>query len=243
MKSIIKRLLERKGYLVYQKNFMPFMVNHCLDIKRLSGNPEGIRNIFDVGANKGDVALQYSAEFPWASIQAFEPVKKTFKELQKNILCNPKIIARNFALGSSVGSSKIFHGPCDLMHSMNASAFPESTFEIIEVSSLDAEIRNGLPSPDFVKVDTEGFEMDVLAGSTGWLESVGPKFLLLETTFRKPDKSHPQLRHQTPFATIFDFVGDFGFEFVGIYDPDFNGFNPPRPPLSYCNALFFKAKN
>jgi FkbM family methyltransferase len=183
MKSIIKRLLERKGYLVYQKNFMPFMVNHCLDIKRLSGNPEGIRNIFDVGANKGDVALQYSAEFPWASIQAFEPVKKTFKELQKNILCNPKIIARNFALGSSVGSSKIFHGPCDLMHSMNASAFPESTFEIIEVSSLDAEIRNGLPSPDFVKVDTEGFEMDVLAGSTGWLESVGPKFLLLETTF------------------------------------------------------------
>lgn len=241
MKSIIKRLLERKGYLVYQKNFMPFMVNHCLDIKRLSGNPEDIRNIFDVGANKGDVALQYSAEFPWASIQAFEPVKKTFNELQKNTLCNPKISAHNFALGSSVESSKIFHGPCDLMHSMNASAFPESTFETIEVSTLDTEIDNGLPIPDFVKVDTEGFEMDVLEGSRGWLGSAGQKFLLLETTFRQPEKAHPQLRHQTSFSRPYEFVANFDFEFVGIYDPDFNGFNPPRPPLSYCNALFYKA--
>jgi hypothetical protein len=124
---------------------------------------------------------------------------------------------------------------------MNASAFPGTTSETIQVSTLDAEIKNGLPSPDFVKVDTEGFEMDVLAGSTEWLGAAGPKFLLVETTFRKPENAHPQLRHQTPFPKIFKFVGDFGFEFVGIYDPDFNAFNPPRPPLSYCNALFFKS--
>lgn len=243
MKGIIRRLLEINGYLVYQKNFMPFMVNHCLDIKRLSGNPEGIRNIFDVGANKGEIALHYSAEFPWANIQAYEPVKKTFDELRKNTLCNPKISAHNLALGSSLGAAKIFHGPCDLMNSMNASAFPETTFETIQVSTLDNEIKNGLPSPNFVKVDTEGFEMEVLGGAKEWLGSEGPKFLLLETTFRKTENSHPHLRHQTPFSTIFNFIGDFGFEFVGIYDPDFNAFNPPRPPLSYCNALFFKSKN
>ena len=90
-------------------------------------------------------------------------------------------------------------------------------------------------------MDTEGFEMDVLEGSRGWLGSAGQKFLLLETTFRKPEKAHPQLRHQTSFSRLYEFVANFDFEFVGIYDPDFNGFNPPRPPLSYCNALFYKA--
>jgi FkbM family methyltransferase len=243
MKSIIKKILEGMGYHVYKKNFMPFMVNHSLDIKRLSRNPKGICNIFDIGANKGEMALIYGAEFPWANIHAFEPVKKTFEQLRKKTSCNPKICVHNFALGGSSGSAKIFHGPSALMHSMNASAFPDSTFETVEVSTIDKQIEEGIPSPDFIKIDTEGFEMDVLAGSTGWLESTGPKFLLVETTFRKPEKAHPQLKHQTPFATIFDFVGDFGFEFVGIYDPDFNGFNPPRPPLSYCNALFFKSKN
>lgn len=232
-----------KGYLIYHKNYMPFMVNHCIDIKRLSGNPKDIRNIYDVGANKGDLALHYGREFPWANIFAFEPVKETFEVLQRNIKSNAKIAACNSALGSTLGTAKIFHGPSNLMNSMNASAFPEATHEIIQVSTLDMEIKNGLPSPDFVKVDTEGFEMEVLAGAINWLGAVGPKFLLLETTFRKPEKAHPQLRHQTSFSSIYEFVEKFDFEFVGIYDPDFNAFNPPRPPMSYCNALFYKGSS
>jgi len=241
MKSILRKLLEKNGYLVFQKNYLPYLLSHCLDIKRLSGNPEDIRHIFDIGANNGAVAVHYSKEFPWARIFAFEPVKKTFSELQKTIGKHPQISARNCALGRAAGKSQIFHGPCDLMHSMNPDAFPGTTFETIEVSTLDMEIKNGMPIPDFVKVDTEGFEMDVLEGSRGWLGSAGPKFLLLETTFRKPERAHPQLRHQTSFSQLHEFVGKFDFEFVGIYDPDFNAFNPPRPPLSYCNALFYKA--
>ena len=68
------------------------MVSHCLDIKRLSGKPERIRHIFDIGANNGAVALHYSKEFPWARIFAFEPVQKTYAELQKTIGINPQFL-------------------------------------------------------------------------------------------------------------------------------------------------------
>jgi FkbM family methyltransferase len=216
IKSIFRQFLENNGYLVFQKNYLPYLVSHCLDIKRLSGDPEGIQHIFDIGANIGELSLQYNKEFPWARIVAFEPVQKTFAKLQGAIRNNHQIFARNCALGRAAGRSEIFHGPIDSMHSMNADAFPGSTSEIIEVSTLDMEIKNGMPSPDFVKVDTEGFEMDVLEGSRGWLGSAGPKFLLLETTFRKPERTHPQLRHQTSFFRLYEFVGQFDFEFVGI---------------------------
>ena len=50
-----------------------------------------INYFFDIGANSGIYSLVMSKQFPKISILSFEPVKSTFKKLNKNLTLNPKL--------------------------------------------------------------------------------------------------------------------------------------------------------
>jgi FkbM family methyltransferase len=239
MKNLSK-VLDNFGYSYFKHTCMPYMLNHCMDIKRFVNNPEDVKTIFDIGANLGQSAAVYSKQFPWARIISYEPVRSVFVDLEKNVNNLRNVQVRNCAIGKTPGKATIFHGPCNLMSTLKKGTFSNATEELVEVVTIDNEILAGIPCPDFIKIDTEGFEMDALAGAQDWLCAPGNKFLLLEVTFRSKTKSHPLLSHQTSFFDAYSFLAPFDFEFVGIYDPDFNAFSPPRPPLSYCNALFAK---
>ena len=50
-----------------------------------------INYFFDIGANSGVYSLVMSKQFPKTFILSFEPVKSTFKKLNKNLSLNPKL--------------------------------------------------------------------------------------------------------------------------------------------------------
>ena len=67
-----------------------------------------INFFFDVGANSGIYSLIISKLFPKTSILSFEPVKFTFKKLEKNISLNPNLKnIKRYNYGLSNKNSKL----------------------------------------------------------------------------------------------------------------------------------------
>ena len=124
------------------------------------------RVIWDIGANIGAAALYFAARFPGARIHCFEPARGNFEMLERNVAPNPAIRAHHAALGAS-------NGELEIHASDNARNFGGFSFHydgaavvpVERVPMLTAErvIAAGqAPAPDFIKIDVEGAEYDIL---------------------------------------------------------------------------------
>nr|QGT50470.1 hypothetical protein Helico5904_1420 [uncultured Helicobacter sp.] len=122
--------------------------------------------ILDIGANIGNHSIYWAMVKGAARIYAFEPIKETYEMLCKNITLNnlqEKIQTFNFALGAkqSQGSIKEFH----IDNAGGTSIQNDEAGEIV-IQSLDELEKRGVFTQkiDFVKIDVECFEDEVLRG-------------------------------------------------------------------------------
>jgi FkbM family methyltransferase len=238
IKKIISNLVKNAGYVFYKKEFMPFGINLALDILRFDKGLNKIQTIFDVGANIGQTAFAFRKEFPRATIHSFEPVGATFKKLKENLVQQPGCHCWPFAFGNRPGDIEIpvyDNSEWNSLADRKAFSTPPSGFEKIQVDTIDAfTAREGIERVDILKTDTEGYDVEVLEGAARLLKSAKYMFVCVEVTFQHADKLH------TPFHKVEQILNPCGFGFVGLYDSDYSSFSPIRPPLSYCNALFYK---
>lgn len=139
----------------------------------------------DVGANVGLTAFYISSHVPEGSVYAFEPIPATYKDLERGIEHNSSsnIRAFNLALGDS--SRPLIFRDIPKFSSGNFQVLPGSEnsriLPVIEVEgvTLDAFVAiMGLRRVDLIKIDVEGFEMDVLSGSRRTLQKFQPAVLL-----------------------------------------------------------------
>jgi FkbM family methyltransferase len=137
--------------------------------------------VLDVGANIGMTALAFSQICPQGQIAAIEPVPRTFRYLQRNGTeagaRNLKIF--NFALGSSAGTVLMQGHPSNFACSFVADNYtiPASDHFSCEVpvKRLDDTFSElSLDRLDFMKVDVEGFELEVFAGAREILNTYKP---------------------------------------------------------------------
>ncbi|MEP7071751.1 MAG: FkbM family methyltransferase [Verrucomicrobiota bacterium] len=131
--------------------------------------------IFDVGANEGDFSAQLIEIFPRASVFAFEPHPGTFSRLSARLA--DKVRLKNAGLGSTVGSATLYdYG--DRNGTGHASIYDHvltAVHKTAEPVGLEIEIdtidnfceAHGLELIDFLKIDTEGNELEVLKGPDG----------------------------------------------------------------------------
>ncbi len=131
--------------------------------------------IFDVGANKGDFSqmiLSHLTGIQNFYLHSFEPSKITFAELRARIKKQSHIHLNNFALGKNETTADLFYEKAgsglaslakrNLSH-LNID-FNES--EKVDVKTVDAYCAaNKIKLIDLLKIDVEGYEMDVLSGS------------------------------------------------------------------------------
>lgn len=128
-----------------------------------------IEVVMDVGANIGSFSKRLGEFFPNANFYCFEPFEKTFEILEKN-LPNKKFHLNQFALGERIYSLLIY--PNSIHHSdlnsifntdkRDSNAIPEK----IEITTVDQFLsESNLDAVDFLKIDTEGFDLKVLEGS------------------------------------------------------------------------------
>jgi FkbM family methyltransferase len=129
--------------------------------------------IFDVGANVGEYSLQIAEEVgEKAKIFAFEPSQETFQFL-KHKTSSFNVNCFNLALGSNDEIKSFYY---DSESSTLASFFDHNEslkskkLEIL-VKKLDSFCdENGISHINFLKIDVEGFEYEVLNGAQKMLE-------------------------------------------------------------------------
>lgn len=129
-------------------------------------NLEHAKVIYDIGANIGNHTIYFALNTN-AQIFAFEPMPMNFSLLEKNINDNnmeSRIISYNFALGDYEGIAQMEFE--QEKNNGTATILPSEKTEInggveVKVNILD---QMDIPLPDFIKIDVEGFELNVLKG-------------------------------------------------------------------------------
>lgn len=139
--------------------------------------------VLDVGGNVGMTALGFSHACDGGKVVAIEPVPRTFSILQQNTKQAENVVALNFALGKTPGTVTMQGHNDNLSGSFVADAFhidERNHFSVdVDVKTLDqcfAEL--GLSRIDFIKIDVEGFELEVLEGAMEVIQRFKPRVVL-----------------------------------------------------------------
>jgi FkbM family methyltransferase len=163
---------------------------HFLINKILKKNLADISNpiIFDVGANIGKYSLMLVRGFPHAKIYAFEPNNNTFAQLVVNV--GNSVNCVNVGMGEVEKTEKIITYSNNLT-SQHASIYGDvfrifhKTDDVMEfdfqMTTLDLFCeRENVTGIDFLKIDTEGNELNVLKGGANMLSERKVKIIQFE---------------------------------------------------------------
>ncbi len=130
---------------------------------------------FDVGANNGDYSRLLVERFPAAFVHAFEPHPKNYSRFLQQAFAPDRVKCHNIALGDAKSSLTLYD------HAANAGSTHASMYEAtisefhhdasvgttVPVDTLDeVALREDVSYIDFLKIDTEGHELAVLAGAS-----------------------------------------------------------------------------
>lgn len=120
--------------------------------------------VFDVGCNKGEWSLCCQSHNKNTIIHAFEPISKTFELYNKKAKVTK---SNNVALGNTNEPIKMFFYPNDSTITSKYWFPRKINREIVEVQSIkgiDYCNENKIERIDFLKIDTEGAEFEILKG-------------------------------------------------------------------------------
>ena len=145
--------------------------------------------IFDIGTWIGLHTLFFAKSVqPMGKVFSFEPNPFNYKELLRNIEVNNFNNIQTYQLavgGSEYKDQLIFDSTHRSTGSLNKTIQTDltlsNTVEKVEIDivSLDYIIaKEGLPFPEFIKIDVEGFEFDVLLGMKNILENKKPELFI-----------------------------------------------------------------
>jgi FkbM family methyltransferase len=200
--------------------------DHLRDIRFILGS--SIKTVFDVGANDGHTVLHFRRAFPEADIFSFEPDPATFQRLSAAARGLPGVQLFNVALGSELGEAQLFRFGFDETNSLLPKAagaesyVPDADFlrqagtVPVKVSTVDAVCEtSGISRIDLLKMDTQGFELEVLRGAGRVLESKSVAAIYAEVSFVRYYENQPL------FPEIYSFLYERGYRLVSIYESGF----------------------
>ncbi len=144
--------------------------------------------VFDVGGYEGIFTLFFArCVGPQGRVVTFEPNPRNFARIVENVRLNgfAHVQVQPVALGSAPGrASLVFPADETARGSLETRIADQIRQEQgvvtvdVEVDTLDRQVAAGLPEPDFVKLDVEGLELDVLHGMRGLLGRRHPRLYI-----------------------------------------------------------------
>jgi FkbM family methyltransferase len=215
LKRLISRVVGSMGYELVSRDHLGVTLEN--DLERItSQNP--IRCIFDVGANAGQSARRFSIAFPQSRIYSFEPVKRTFAELQQMAASIPAVSVFNQAMGDAPGTATIYLAKESGSNSMVPGQDSSLGKETVEVDTIDRFCADQkIDAIDLLKIDVEGFELPVLRGAERMLNDGRIRFIYAECEFT----SAINAPHAT-FVSLYDALSRYDYSVAGIYSEAFD---------------------
>lgn len=190
-----------------------------------------IGTILDVGANTGQSAIRFRAAFPAARIVSVEPASASFAELLRRT-SGLSVECHRIALGPERATATMYITPFSETNSLVKPSDDELLgSEEVQVETLDDFVRaNNLDRIDLLKIDAEGFDLEVLRGASATLESKSIRFVMIEVGFQPGDDRHPL------FDTTRNMLKPHGFRLFGIYGQTLEWTG--EPAVRFANAIF-----
>lgn len=219
MQDFIHKLLQLIGYDLYRypdgcERLIPHL-KRLLTAYRING-------VIDVGANVGQFALNMRSLAPDIEIHSFEPNPYVYNTLAANAARDKRWVTHACALGQSHGkivlniTASSDFSSCRVANEFGARQFNDSlsVTEAIEVEmrtldevldGISAEIKNSL----LVKLDTQGFDMQVLQGATKGLKNA--KIIVTEASLQ------PIYEGAALLPEVLEFMTSRGFTLSGFF--------------------------
>ncbi|OGC92139.1 hypothetical protein A2899_01980 [Candidatus Amesbacteria bacterium RIFCSPLOWO2_01_FULL_49_25] len=120
--------------------------------------------IIDVGANIGTFSFVASKAYPQSKVLAFEPARKTYSLLQKNVQLNGlgHVLTIQQAVSNHNGERQFYSQPASGLSSLFP-ARPGSSIEKVRTTTLASIFKQyDITVCDILKLDCEGSEYDIL---------------------------------------------------------------------------------
>jgi len=181
------------------KSGAPFTQNKCLNkfIKYCESQTKKMKTVIDVGAWCGTWA---KAIEPFAKkVIAFEPDKTHFECLQRN--CTINCTPRMEAVGAQLQEVSLTEDNFTQAKRVNE----KGNIRMITLDHMAYE------DVDMIKIDVEGYEMEVLKGATKTLESV--KYLMIEL-------NNNTKKYGSNNVEVEKHIGSLGFKVLMDHWPD-----------------------
>ena len=191
---ILSLSLDAKGFKNYG-NFKKTGESNFIDLIK-----NEINLSLDIGANVG-MYTKLLLEKTNSNIVSFEPLPEAFNELKKiEFEFSKRLKVFNLAIGENSNNLNLFYGnqkseKASLIQNLEKLSFIKDN----NINKISVEVRN-LDSfynffkdkkIDFIKIDTEGFEYEVLKGAQKILNAHKPKFIQMEFNW------HQLIRNQS----------------------------------------------
>lgn len=137
--------------------------------------------VLEIGANIGNHMLYYCSHMEAKAVHCFEPNQFNYNILQKNVELNnlsnrvylyKKAAGETYGKGIEKNFSQANTGMNRVERIPDESKSGDDVIEIVSIDSFQ------FSQVDFIKIDVEGFEMDVLKGARQTLQSSNAVLLI-----------------------------------------------------------------
>ncbi|MFT4049440.1 MAG: FkbM family methyltransferase [Solirubrobacterales bacterium] len=183
---------------------------------------DDFKTVLDVGGHHGQFTLFALERFPDAQITTFEPQADGAEKITAVTAGEPRVKIENYALGAEPGSAELNISRRSDSSSLlpigkgQTDAFPgteAASTETIKVETLDNLLPDAPTRPALLKIDVQGFELDVLRGATRTLAGIDAIFA--ECSFVELYEGQPLVGEIIAFLAGHDFAiaGVFGVNY------------------------------
>lgn len=184
----------------------------------LKMSEHGVRGLVDVGANQGQFARSARKAGYGGAIFSVEPLAAANAACRRAAAGDPGWqVLPPMALGAAPGTAEINVAGNSVSSSLlevdarSIAAAPESGFvgkEKVEIRPLDGVADPAWPRPLALKIDTQGYEREVLDGAAATLPEV--VLILVEMSLT------PLYRGAPGFAELYATIENLGFRCIGM---------------------------
>lgn len=193
--------------------------------------------LIDVGGNTGFWSEDFLTVFPNTKIIAFEPISALFSEYQNRFRLNANVKVFQAALSDAPGEADIHvaRGTGCSSLKMYADTQKDLNIEFVRTEKVKLDILDNCGieayrsqvSKVLLKVDVQGFEVEVLSGARGSLNAVD--IVIIECSFAHEYKNTPP-----SFSPVCKFLLEFGF-----YPVIFKDFGRQLSPYAWERDVIF----